>query len=206
MTRDEELRTVTAAQNGDESAFERLVLDQQKLVYNLALKLTGSADDALDVSQDVFLKAFLNLQSFRGESRLSVWLYRLTYNACMDHLRRNRPQNVFSLDADPEEDSPAMEVPDTRPLPAEEAERKELQEAVWKALDQLPEEKRRILVMREFSGLSYTEIAELLALEEGTVKSRLSRARLALAEVLRKNGTFEPLEKSNKQKGGHRNG
>ncbi len=193
------------AQKGDEAAFEKLVRDQQKFVYNLALKLTASTEDALDVSQDVFLKAFINLSSFRGDSRLSVWLYRLTYNASMDYHRKNRPQAQVPLElpGDDESDQP-REYPDPRPMPEEQVEKRELQRQVWEAIDSLPFDKRQILVMREFSGLSYTEIASRLQLEEGTVKSRLSRARLSLAEVLRKSGTFDRLLTSKKVKGGRK--
>ena len=202
MTKDEESRLIKAARRGDEEAYEKLVVEHQKLVYNLALKITGSADDALDVSQDVFLKAYLNLKSFREDRRLSVWLYRLTHNACMDHIRKTRPKNVFSLTGDGDGDGEAYDVPDPSPLPAEEAERRELSRIVWEAIDKLPPDKREVLVMREISGMTYAEIASALKIEEGTVKSRLSRSRLALADILKSSGTFFGGSQSNIVKGG----
>ena len=202
MTKDDESRLIKAARRGDEEAYEKLVIEHQKLVYNLALKITGSAEDALDVSQDVFLKAYLNLKSFREDSRLSVWLYRLTHNACMDHIRRTRPKNVFSLTGDADGQGEAYDVPDPSPLPSEEAERREVSRAVWDAIDKLPPDKREVLVMREISGMTYAEIASALKIEEGTVKSRLSRSRLALAEILKNSGTFFGGPQSNMVKGG----
>ena len=200
MTRDEEARLIKAARRGDESAYEQLVLEHQRLVYNLALKITGSPEDALDVSQVVFLKAYLNLSSFREDSRIAVWLYRLTHNACMDHIRHNRPKNVISMTQ--EEGGGAYDVPDPSPQPQEMAEQQELSRLVWDAIGQLPEDKREVLVMREISGMTYSEIAAALKIQEGTVKSRLSRSRLALAEILKKSGTFSGASQSNNVKGG----
>lgn len=204
MTAEEELRLVKKAADGDESAFERLVVENQKLIYNVALKLTGSADDAEDVAQEAFIKAYRNLGSFRGESRFSGWLYRLCYNAAMDHIRRTRDPNLRSLTAEDGSDA-ELDIADPSPTPEESAERKEVRRIVREAVARLDDDKREILVMREFSNMSYTAIADALGIEEGTVKSRLSRARLALAEILRESGTFPQLGPSNTRKGGKRN-
>lgn len=204
MTQEEELKLVKRAAEGDEGAFEKLFSENQKLIYNVALKITGNPDDAEDVAQEAFIKAYRNLASFRGESRFSGWLYRLCYNAAMDHIRKTRDPNLSSLTADDGSDA-EIDVADPAPTPEESAERKETQRIVREAVAQLDEDKREILVMREFSGMSYTAIADALGIEEGTVKSRLSRARLALAEILRQNGTFSLLASSNNQKGGKRN-
>lgn len=200
MTKDEERRLVSEARRGSGHAFEALVSANQRTVYNLALKLLGTPDDALDASQEAFLKAYTNLSSFRGECRFSVWLYRLAYNSCMDFMRRNRRSGVVSLT--PEEDEPEMDFPDPRPLPEEEVERRELRAAVRRAVRLLPDDKREILVMREFSGMSYAAISEALGVDEGTVKSRISRARAALASLLAKSGTFSDIIPSKVQKGG----
>ena len=204
MNKDEELRLARSAAAGDEAAFEQLVMAHQKFVYNLALKITGSPEDALDISQDVFIKVYTGLGAFRGDSRLSVWLYRLTYNASMDHIKKNRPAGTYSLSGD--EENEAHDVPDPHPQPEEETERRELQREVWSAMDELSQEKREILVMRELRGMSYAKIGEELGLEEGTVKSRISRSRLALADILKKRGTFSGRFSSNGKKGGHENG
>ncbi len=188
MTVEEELRTVRAASSGDAAAFERIVREHQKNVYNLAYKLTGSEQDALDASQDAFLKAYQNLRTFRGESRLSVWLYRLTYNASMDIIKKSHRGRLVSLSADG--DGAVPDMPDDGPTPDEQVERRERLEAVREAVLALDEDKRRILLMREYRQMSYADIAVALRLEEGTVKSRLARARAALAEILKKRGTI----------------
>ena len=201
LTRDEESRLVKAAAGGDEAAFESLVTENQKLVYNLAFKLTGNPEDALDVSQDTFIKAYTNLGSFRGDSRFSVWIYRLAYNACMDHVRKNRGGTVSMTMTDDDDEESQFDLPDPAPQPEELAEKRDIQRAVREAVAALPDDKRKIIVMREFSGMSYTDIAAALNVEEGTVKSRLARARSALAAILRENGTFSRDGASNAQEG-----
>lgn len=202
MTPEEERKLVKSAQNGSESAFEALFDANQKLVYNLALKLTGNPDDALDVSQEAFIKAYKNLSAFRFESRFSAWLYRLTYNASMDYLKKNKPTLSLTQE-DSEGEEQELALPDTSPGPEETVEREDVRRAVRRAIASLPDDKREILIMREFSGMSYGEIASALGLEEGTVKSRIARARTVLAELLEKSGTFEKVPKSNRQKGGN---
>lgn len=204
MTAEEELRLVKRAAEGDEGAFEKLVIENEKLIYNVALKITGNPDDAEDVAQEAFIKAYRNLGSFRGESRFSGWLYRLCYNAAMDHIRKTRDPNLRSLTNDDGSDA-ELDVADPAPTPEESAERKETQRIVREAVNQLDDDKREILIMREFSGMSYTNIADALGIEEGTVKSRISRARASLAEILRQSGTFSQLSESNSRKGGKRN-
>ncbi len=190
MTRFEELAAIEKAKKGDADAFEELVISNQKRVYNLALKLTGSEQDALDISQEVFIKAYTNLESFRKESRFSVWLYRMTYNACVDLLRKNGRFQTVSLSAESDDESYEIEIPDGRLTPEGELERKELQREIDEGLSRLPEEHRRILVMREVSGMSYREIADTIGISEGTVKSRISRARQGLVKILVERGTF----------------
>ena len=204
MTKEEESRLIKEAQKGRERAFEELVLENQNRVYALSLKICGNKDDAFDLSQEAFLKAYTSLESFRGDSRFSVWLYRLTYNVCIDFLRKKRSASVTSLNRD--EDEPELDFQDERPLPEEEVERRELRATVREAMLQLPDEKREILVMREFSGMSYVDIAESLGIDLGTVKSRISRARIALAEILSKTGTFSGVFPSKETKGGRCNG
>lgn len=207
MTALEEREIVAAAAKGDAGAFEKLVREHQKNVYSLAYKLTGSAEDAQDASQDAFLRAYQNLGSFRGDSRVSVWLYRLTYNASMDIIKRSRRGTLVPMPTD--EEGAELDVPDTAPQPDEELERREELEAVREAIGELDPEKREILIMREYRDMSYSDIASALGLEEGTVKSRLSRARMALAENLKKRGTiFAPGESNNRKhrKGGTKGG
>ena len=185
----DELRLIESAKRGDSGAFEDLVKLHEKNVFNLALKLLKNRDDALDAAQEAFLKAWISLKSFRGDSKFSAWLYRLTYNTCLDILRKGKKGEIISLSSQ-DEDEVVKDVKDTAPTPEEYTERRETRRAVRDAVNALPEEYRQIIILREFAGLSYTEIAEAAALNEGTVKSRISRGRQKLAEILRQNGTF----------------
>ena len=200
MTKQQELDCINKVLNGDRSAFEPLVLDNQDKVYSLALKMTRSPEDALDVSQEVFLKAYSYLASFRGESRFSVWLYRLTYNQCLDLQRSKKRRQLISITA-PDEDSEDMDFPDRAPGPQELAENRELRMAVAAAVQELPEDQRQIFILREFHGLDYEAIAGELNVNIGTVKSRLSRARKKIAEELVRQGTFVPTARHNSGKG-----
>lgn len=191
MTASEELAVIESVRGGETDAFEALVLENQKKVYNLALKMTGNENDALDISQEAFIKAFLGLKNFRGESRFSVWLYRLTYNLSIDFIRKKQRNQVSSLTyIDDSGDFTDYEIPDISYEPESEIEKKERREAISKGIGELPEKHREILIMREITGMSYEAIANTLALSEGTVKSRLSRARQGLAVILNKYGTF----------------
>ena len=192
MTAGEELNIIQRVLSGDKNAFEELVLANQKNVYNLALKITKNEDDALDISQEAFIKAYSLLEGFRGESRFSVWLYRLTYNLCIDFLRKKPKAQVISLSSYHDEagETYDLEIPDLRSIPEDNIFRQELRAEINESIDELGPKHREILVMREISGMSYTEIADTLMLSEGTVKSRLARARLSLVNILLGKGTF----------------
>ena len=197
----EELDIIKKVLDGDANAFEEIVLANQKNVYNLALKMTKNEDDALDLSQEAFLKAYRQLEVFRGESKFSVWLYRLTYNLCIDFLRKKQKSQVISLNAYQNDDgeSVEMELPDVRALPEDSLTRKELRNEITQSIEKLGQSHSEILVMREINDMSYTDIAQTLGISEGTVKSRIARARLNLANILVKNGTFTENYRQNKQ-------
>jgi RNA polymerase sigma-70 factor (ECF subfamily) len=153
--------------------------------------MTGNENDALDIAQEAFLRAYTGLKSFRGDSRFSVWLYRLVYNLCVDFTRKKQRTPVSPLTYIDDDGEPMdIEIPDTRYAPENVAEKRELREAVSRGIDALPPRHKEILVMREVTGLSYEDIASALDISEGTVKSRLSRARQNLAALLSQYGTF----------------
>lgn len=179
---------VARAQGGDPEAFSQLVERHQTMVYRLALGKTGSPQDAEEVTQTAFLKAWQGLRTFQGKAAFSTWLYRLTANAAVDLLRRRR-EPALSLD-----DPDLPPIPDQAPSPEELSMAAERRRLLWQAIDQLPESHRLPLVLRELEGLSYREIARALDLEEGTVKSRLARGRLMLRQQLLESGTFYPTQ------------
>jgi len=190
LTREEEAAIIARVLDGDAEAFEPLVTANQSSVYNLALKMLRNPDDAYDVAQEAFIKAFRSLSGFKGESSFSSWLYRITANMCLDFLRKNKKRAAPITYLDDEMEQRELELPDMRYNPETELERTELRLAIDDALAQLPAQQRSILLLRELNGMSYSEISEALELEPGTVKSRLFRARAALAKILRKSGNF----------------
>ena len=189
------------ARRGELDALEELVRQYEKRVYAVALRSSGSPEDAADITQEVFLRAWRSIESFRGDSGFSTWLFRITMNLCVDHARHKNAQPQTQPLVVGEEDA-ERPIPDTAPTPEEHLENSELGRELAAALDEVSEEHRRIVLLRDVSGLSYTEIAEVLEISEGTVKSRLSRARIALRTILLRRGNLLPSAASNHTKGG----
>lgn len=183
----EELRLVAAAQRGDVESFNALVRLYEGRVYNLSYRMLGDVDSAADASQDAFLAAYRNLSAFRGGSFRS-WLLRIATNACYDILRSRKRRPAMSLDAamDVEEDDAApLQIADPGESPDEFALRRELAHAIELGLAELPEDQRLVLILCDLQGLAYDEIAEVTGTNLGTVKSRLSRGRARLRDLLR---------------------
>lgn len=197
----DEKHILARARRGDLHAFEELVRLYEKRVYAVALRSSGSLEDAADITQEVFLRAWRSIESFRGDSGFSTWLFRITMNLCVDFARHKHAQPQTQPLVIGEEDS-ERPIPDTAPTPEEHLDNRELGRELAAALDEVSEEHRRIVLLRDVSGLSYTEIAEVLEISEGTVKSRLSRARIALRTVLLRRGNLLPSAASNDTKGG----
>lgn len=201
MTRAEEMAVITAVLDGDVNAFEKLVLENQRQVYTLALKMTANEDDAYDISQEAFIKAYKNLSKFRGDSKFSVWLYRLTSNLCLDFLRsRKRRAAVSTSYINDEDEEQELSIPDERFSPDSVLEKNELRRSINAALDALDEDYRHIIVLREINGLTYDEIAAVLDLELGTVKSRIFRARKKLCSIILRDGNLSDRIPSNRTK------
>lgn len=174
---------------GDTDAFREIVERYQSKVYNLALRMTGNPEDALDAAQESFIRVFRSLNTFKGDSSFSTWLYRIANNIVLDELRkrRRRPRVVMSTDAfvTGEEGEHPLEFSGPPSLqPEEQAVRAERRRELEQALQSISPEQRHILLLRDVEGFSYEEIAEMLNLNPGTVKSRLNRARLAVRERL----------------------
>ena len=187
---------------GNVNDFEKLVTAYEKNVYNIALKMVGDPDDAADMTQETFIKAYRALSSFRGDSKFSSWLYRIASNVCLDFLRSRSRHPQVSLSTVDEDDRATFELPDMRQNPEEQLMKKLGMEAVRRGLEQLPEQQRQILVLRELGGLSYAELAQTLGLEEGTVKSRIFRARKRLCALLLCDGNISDGAASVSGKGG----
>ena len=183
----EDLSLARQAAAGNDDAFSVIVDRYSRLVYNVALRSASSPEDAADISQETFLKAWRSIGSFRGECALSTWLCRIALNCCCDHARSAKRHRVLSLTVQEDEDeTKVLDIPDTdvTAMPEEELTRQTEIAAVREAIDSLPEEQKMIITMRDITGLSYIEIADTLGLEMGTVKSRINRARGAVKKFL----------------------
>lgn len=198
----DEKHILARARRGELAAFEQLVTLYEKRVYAVALRSSGSPEDAADIAQETFLRAWRAIESFRGDSGFSTWLFRIAMNLCVDFARHKNagPQTQPLVG----EDDAERPVPDPAPTPEEHLDNSELGRELAAALSAVSEEHRRIVLLRDVSGLSYTEIADVLEISEGTVKSRLSRARSALRETLLQRGNILPPAASNQAKGGGR--
>ena len=205
MTREQETQIVRRVLEGDVNAFEDLVTEHEKGVYAIAQRMTGNAEDAADMTQETFIKAYNSLSSFRGDSKFSVWLYRIATNVCLDFLRSRSRKPTMSLSVEDDDgEETQMDIADESQSPEQLLERGLTRDAVRRGLKSLSPEYRQILLLREIQGLSYEEIAEALALEVGTVKSRIFRARKRLCAFLTEDGNIPDFAASGKMEGGER--
>lgn len=205
LTREEESRIVQKVLKGDVNAFETLVLAYEKSVYNIALRMTGNSEDASDMTQEAFIKAYNSLQSFRGDSKFSVWIYRIATNVCLDFLRsRSRKPTVSLSVEDKDGDEVELDVADESQSPEQLLDRQMTRESVRRGLETLTPEYRQILLLREIQGLSYDEISQCLGLEVGTVKSRIFRARKKLCAFLIQDGNIPEFTSSLRTEGGEK--
>lgn len=198
----EEKSLIQQAAAGDSAAFEQLVLRYQTQVYNLALRMVNNDADAQDLAQEAFVRAWRALDSFQFSSQFSTWLYRLTSNICIDFLRAQKKHRSVSLTVLQDDESQQWDMPDSGPLPEERMIDLEEQEALANAIAALEPEYRQVLILRIVNDCSYQQISQILGLREGTVKSRLSRAREQLRKKLSQSGNFSAASASNSQKGG----
>jgi RNA polymerase sigma-70 factor (ECF subfamily) len=177
----DEAITIRRAQNGDGTALEELLLAYEKKVYSIAYRLMGSEADAADMAQESLIKIYRSTRGFKGEASFSSWVYRLTVNTCMDGLRR-RKRAPISLEYACESGMPfedtAAGTPETHALSLERSE------DIHKAIGMLSAEHKAVVVLRDITGLSYEEISDSLKISVGTVKSRISRGRQRLKELL----------------------
>src|ERR1700756_373520 len=182
----DELALVDAAKAGDVAAFEELVRRYDRNVFRIAQHITQNREDAEDVVQDAFFKAYSNLEQFQGQSKFYTWLVRIAVNEALMKLRRRKPERTVSLDEEvkTEDDSLPREVADWSPNPEQMYNQAELRDILTRTIQGLPAGFRTVFVLRDVEGLSTEETAQALELSVPAVKSRLLRARLQLRERL----------------------
>ena len=186
MSKQNEKILINRCMNGDIEAFEELISDYEKRVFNIAFRMIGNYNDAEDISQEIFIKVFKSIKNFKGNSSFYTWLYRIVVNECYDIAKKKKKILAFSIDTPivTGEDEIQRDIKDRGKLPEEEYENKELRKEIQKALNMVSNEHRTMIVLRDVQGFSYDEISEMLKCPPGTVKSRINRARKALKELL----------------------
>ncbi|HSJ54109.1 MAG TPA: sigma-70 family RNA polymerase sigma factor [Anaerolineae bacterium] len=187
----DELALIASAQKGDLRAFNQLVMLYQSMAYNVAYRILNDPDAAADATQDAFFSAFKAMKKFRGGS-FKAWLLRIVTNACYDQLRVKKRRPTSSLDDLPVEAEHSQFLRDQSESPDELLERQELGHLLQHGISALPMEQRAVLVLSDVQGLSYQEVAEIMDLSLGTVKSRLSRGRARLRDFLLERGELLP--------------
>jgi RNA polymerase sigma-70 factor (ECF subfamily) len=186
MNSDEQL--VKTCLQGDSQAFEELAVKYQNKIYALAYRYMGNEEDAYDMAQEAFIKAYRSLRSFKGDSSFGTWMYRIATNVCLDELRKRKRRIVtLSLDeplATRDGDEVEKEIADTAPTADIIYEQKELSQYIQQVLSEMKPDHKITIVLRDIMDLTYEEIAQVLDCSIGTVKSRLSRARDSLRKKL----------------------
>ena len=179
----DESQLIAAAQQGDLSAFNRLVLKHQGMAYNVAYRIMGDPDRAADATQDAFIKAYKALGKFHGNA-FRPWLLRIVTNTCYDYLRAAKRKPTSSLDDELSHGEHNIRLHDPGEGPEKRLERQELNQIIQQSIAQLSDDHRAVIVLVDIQGLAYDDVAEILGISLGTVKSRLSRARARLRDIL----------------------
>jgi RNA polymerase sigma-70 factor (ECF subfamily) len=180
---------VRAVQDGDMAAFDQLVIKHKDKLFNMVYWLLGDYQETNDCAQEIFIRVFKSIKKFRFQSSFSTWLYRIAINTCKNRRKSSAyrwKKRTISLEnpENPNQDNRSYEIQNGSPSPENRLEKKERIMLIRKAINALPQEQNRVIVMRDIQGLSYQEIADITGLNLGTVKSRLARARLELKNKL----------------------
>lgn len=193
---DEEL--VKRVKNGDVDAFEEIIAKYEKKVFSLIFNVTKNENEIEDLAQEVFIKIYKNIDKFQGKSSLYTWVYRITTNVCLDHIKKRKEIIYIDEKIQFEDGEMDMQLSTNEKLQDELYEEKELKEKLQNSINKLSENQRIMIILRDIQGLSYEEISKILNMKLGTVKSQINRARLKLKEILEKDGTYLDYVESNK--------
>ena len=172
-------------QNGNTAVFDTLFTRYQKRTYRLVQRFVPNHEDALDITQDAFIRAYQGLSNFKSQCQFYSWLYRITVNLCIDFLRKKSRSEVMVYESEDSDELPMANFPDLRSVsPAKAAENKELRTQIRKAIRQLPPKQRQIFILRHWDGLSLKDIATVVGRSDGTVKAHLFHAHRNLRKHL----------------------
>lgn len=178
---------IKRSKSGDVEAFEQLIFDYQKKAYNIALRIMGNQEDAKDMCQEAFIRIFKSIEGFKEQSSFSTWMYRIVTNVCLDEIRKKKKHEAISMDSTFETQDGEMrfEVASDVDSPEEAYIRSEKKQTILRAINELNEEYKTAIVLRDIQGFSYEDIANILCCSVGTVKSRINRGRNILKDKLR---------------------
>lgn len=189
MADDIEKTLLNKAKQGNIIAFEKLIISHEKTVYNIAYRMFNNEEDAKDIAQEVFIKIYKNLNKFDGNCKISTWIHRITVNTCIDELRKRKGKETSSIDSliDLDDGEVQKQYTDNSFNPEQSLINKEDIEDLKNAINLLSENHKALIVLRDIQGLSYNEISEITQISLGTIKSRISRARIQLKNIIMNN-------------------
>lgn len=185
--RDNEIKLIKKCKRGNIDAFEELIENYEKTVFNIALKMVKNPDDAMDVSQEALIKVYKSISSFNFQSAFSTWLYKVVVNTCLDFLRKKK-SNTYSIDVpiETEDGEIKREIKDNINSPETLLDKQLTKELIHNSINKLDDIHKTVIILRDIQGFTYEEIAQILDCSLGTVKSRISRARKNLKDIILK--------------------
>lgn len=179
---------ISMVKNGNMEAFEELIKNNEKIVYNICFRMLSNSEDAKDISQEVFIKIYKNIDKYNYKASFSTWIYKIAVNTCIDEIRKKKKEKEETVSIDSEilygDNTISPQYISKEPSPEERVINKENNNDIINSINKLSEEHKNIIVLRDVLGLSYIEISEVLDITIGTVKSRIARSRKSLRDIL----------------------
>lgn len=192
----DEKELIRQAKSGNLKAYEEIIGLYEKKVFSTIYYMVKNDNEVEDIAQEVFIKIYKNLGDFKEESSLYTWIYRITVNVCIDELKKRKKVVYLNEKIDTKDGEVELQLPDDSKSPTDIAEDNDLKDKLEKCIKKLPESQRMMIILRDIKGFTYMEIAEIMKMNLGTVKSKINRARASLKELLEEDGTFLEYDES----------
>lgn len=192
----DEKELIRQAKSGNLKAYEEIIGLYEKKVFSTIYYMVKNDNEVEDIAQEVFIKIYKNLGNFKEESSLYTWIYRITVNVCIDELKKRKKVVCLDEKIDTKDGEVELQLSDDSKSPTDIAEDNDLKDKLEKCIKKLPESQRMMIILRDIKGFTYMEIAEIMKMNLGTVKSKINRARASLKELLEEDGTFLEYDES----------